>query len=311
MNTDRLRIVLLGPTASGKSTIAAQLANRLNGVVISADSRQVYSEMKIGTAVPEPELLALAPHYNVQIISPREEENIQRFLDRVSGWENEIGKKKPIIYVGGSTLYLQALLFGIDKTPTSNQENLNALKNEAKTKGIEFLFEKLKKVDPIYAGKMDGFNTQRIIRALDVYIQTGQPYSSFHNQTDYTKAPDGFVVYGLNWPREKLYERINLRVDEMLKAGLTDEVISLLKKYDASVQSLQTVGYKEPIAYLNGKFSIQEMTEEIKKNTRRYAKRQLTWFRRWPFIEWIDMGMNTPEEVIELISQKHKKVVSK
>ncbi|MFW6348736.1 MAG: tRNA (adenosine(37)-N6)-dimethylallyltransferase MiaA [Cyclonatronaceae bacterium] len=294
------RLFIIGPTASGKSDLAAELAYRLGSRVISADARQCYKYLDIGTAKPEAELLAKVPHHYISALSPggfdqpRLSESAADFRRRCDAWEARfqtiIQQKNddsapPIIYAGGSTLYLQAVLFDLDDAPPANKEHLKQLQAEADTRGLEEIYRRLRDVDPEYAARIDGLNRHRIFRALDVYMQTGRPFSSFHKRSDFEQPRPGSEVFMLNWPREMLHERINRRVDAMIEAGLVNEVRDLLEWLPEDAQALQTVGYREVIAHLKGELSHEQMIADIKTHTRRYAKRQLTWFRRWPFVK--------------------------
>ncbi len=293
-----MRIILLGPTASGKTNLSILLAEELGTSIISADSRQCYKHLDIGTAKPTRDELDKAPHFNISNLELEEEDSAVKFLERAGKWEQDIlESSEHVIYAGGSTLHLTGLIQPFDGAPDSNPENLAALNQRIEEEGIEVLFNQLQEMDPDYIPKMDGMNRQRIIRALDVWMQTGKPFSSFH-QDESIKPDSNTIVFGLHWEREKLYERINQRVDQMIEQGLIEEVQSILDNgYSKQLQSLQTVGYREVISYLGGDFTKEEMVEKIKTNTRRYAKRQLTWFRRWDFIRWLDAEKNTPEEL--------------
>ena len=284
-----MRIIILGPTASGKTELSLQLAEELGTSIISADSRQCFSLMDIGTAKPSEEELARVKHYNISNLSLDEEDSAIKFHRRANMWEQEIlNNSNHAIYVGGSTLHVTGLIQPFHKIPASNKENIAELHYRIEKEGIESLYDQLKKVDPKYIPKMDGMNRQRIIRALDVWMQTGKPFSSFHSNNK-IHPDDNTVVIGLHHLREQLYERINLRVDEMIKVGLENEVTTILEcGFKKTVQALQTVGYQEMISYFEGTFDKDTMIEKIKINTRRFAKRQLTWFRRWDFVHWLD-----------------------
>lgn len=299
------RIIIAGPTASGKSSLAVELARRMNGEIISADSRQCYKKINIGTAKPSPEQLSAVPHYNISILGLEEEDSAQNFYERCLQWIDQIEEKgKTPIIAGGSTLHLQTLVRPFDDLPSSSEENIKKLNREQKEKGTEFLYEKLKKVDPEYAESMDGQNHQRIIRALDVWMQTGKPFSSFHSNSSF-EEPENYSVYALNWPRKMLHQRIEKRCDEMLEKGLVEETKSLLDEgYAENLQSLQTVGYRQVIQYLKGEISREQMEKDFKTATRRYAKRQITWLRRWPFVTWLDADKESPEKLAGLIQEQ-------
>lgn len=314
------RLFIIGPTASGKSDLAAELASRLGSRVISADARQCYKHLTIGTAKPGPELLKKAPHHYISELSPgsyqqpRLSETAADFRRRCDSWEAEhkniILQQKgdatpppPIIYAGGSTLYLQAVLFDLDDAPRANSRNLSQLQAEAGEKGLEVLYERLQQVDPDYVQRIDGMNRHRMFRALDVYMQTGKPFSSFHKRSDFEHPRPDSEVFMLDWPRPTLHERINTRVDRMMQAGLIEEVEGLLEWLPEEAQALQTVGYREVIAYLKGRLSREQMIADIKTNTRRYAKRQLTWFRRWPFVKQLKPAEQSFESMLETLMQ--------
>ena len=296
--------MILGPTASGKTELACRLAGELDGEIISVDSRQCYKRIDIGTAKPAPEVLQEVTHYNISILNLRQGDSVVSFLERAGKWEDQIRQKgKQIVYAGGSTLHLRGVLQPMDDLPDSSPENISSLKESEKSNGIEHLYSKLEAVDPEYASEMDGFNRQRIMRALDVWMQTGRPFSSFHKSKEVT-PPGDMQVFGLSWPRKLLHERINLRVDQMIEQGLVSETQQILDDgYDPELQSLQTVGYRDVIRYLKGETTYDRMIADIKTQTRRYAKRQITWFRRWPFINWLDASEMEMEKMADVIKQ--------
>ncbi len=297
-----MRIILLGPTASGKTELSLQLAEELRTSIISADSRQCYSMMDIGTAKPSKQELDRVPHYNISNLSLDEEDSAIKFNRRAEQWEQKVlAGSEYVIYAGGSTLHLTGLIQPFSEIPDSNPENVSTLNSRIESEGLETLYEELKAIDPDYIPKMDGMNRQRIIRALDVWMQTGKPFSSFH-QNDQLAPDDSTLVFGLRHPRELLYARINKRVDAMIAQGLEHEVNEILEAgFSPDLQALQTVGYREVIAHRNGEFDRKTMIEKIKTNTRRYAKRQLTWFRRWKFVQWLDAETMTTEEMKQKI----------
>jgi len=268
--------------------------------------------MDIGTGKITPEERAGIIHYNISILDPAEDDNVQQFLKRAEAWEKELGRDYPFfLYVGGSTLYLEGLIRPLDDLPESDPEIRSELQAELNEKGIDSLYQQLNKVDPDYAAKMDGKNTQRILRALSVYRQTGKPFSTFHEQDSHPRPPEGTLVFVLTRTREHLYKRINQRVDRMIQHGLVDEVNHLIRKgYNFRSSALKTVGYTEIYNYIYGQYDLQEAIRLIKRNTRRYAKRQLTWFRRWEGVEWIDLDTLSDEEVTEFMIQQINKVVA-
>ncbi len=296
--------MILGPTASGKTGLAHNLAKQLDGEIISVDSRQCYKRIDIGTAKPGRKLLQEVRYYNISILDLSESDSAASFANRAMEWEKDIiSRGKKVIYAGGSTLHLRSILQPFDELPESSSDNLAKLEEEASSKGIESLFLKLKKVDPQYASGMDGMNRQRILRALDVWMQTGRPFSSFHQKKKIVPPPNLFV-FGLKWPRKLLHQRINKRVDYMISEGLVEETKSILHDgYAPGLQSLQTVGYRDVIRYLDGEISHEQMIADIKTQTRRYAKRQITWFRRWPFIKWLEANAMDGSELAETVKQ--------
>lgn len=297
-----MRIILLGPTAAGKTKLSLLLAEELNTSIISADSRQCYKHLNIGTAKPSPQELEKVVHYNISLLDLEEEDSAMEFQKRAAKWEKEILKNTDhVLYVGGSTLHIQSLIQPFNDMPEADEENIAKLENRIDAEGIESLYGMLKEIDPEYIHKMDGMNTQRIIRALDVWMQTGKPFSSFHNQGEIQPDKDT-IVFGLKWPREKLYDRINERVDEMIERGLIEEVKSILDAgHPKDLQSLNTVGYQEIIKYLDRKWTLEKAVEKIKTSTRRYAKRQVTWYKRWKFINWMEADEMSADEMKEVV----------
>lgn len=298
-----MRILLLGPTAVGKTSLSIRLANELDAEIISADSRQCYKYMNIGTATPTKEEQEGVPHYNLSIIDPANKDSAVSFYDRAKEWERDIQSRgKNPLYVGGSTLHVQCVIQPLDDVPEADEENITRLKKRMEKEGIESLYRQLQEVDPDYAQKMDGMNTQRIIRALDVWMQTGRAFSSFHSGSDTIEVPDDMIVIGLKRERQRIYDRINSRVEQMFNRGFLDEVESILDRgYTLDDPGLNTVGYKEAIAFLSDEISREKMVEDMKTQTRRYAKRQLSWFRRWDFINWINVDELSKNEAVDNI----------
>jgi tRNA dimethylallyltransferase len=299
------RIIISGPTASGKSSLALKLAKHMSGEIISVDSRQCYRMLDIGTAKPAAEELSEIPHHNISILNPDEPDTVADFRKRALRFADEIETRgKTVIFCGGSTLHLQSLIKPLDDMPRASEENLAELRSLEKEKGIEFLYDRLKKDDPVYAASMDGMNRQRILRALDVRMQTGKPFSSFHGSKDFS-LPEHLFIFALHHPRNDLHRRISERTDSMIRDGLIEETKSILEQgFSPKLQSLQTVGYRQVIQYLMGEISGDRMVKDIKTATRRYAKRQITWLRRWDFTDWIDMSRFTEEEAVSYIEQQ-------
>ncbi len=305
----RPSIIIAGPTASGKSSLAISLAEKIDGEIISVDSRQCFKRIDIGTAKPSQEDLNKIPHYNISVLDITEEDSVADFKKRSDQYKAEIESKgKTVIYCGGSTLHLKSLIQPLDDIPKADPKNIDMLTQKAEEKGLQSLFKKLKEVDPDYAEKMDGLNRQRIIRALDVWHQTGKPFSSFHSDDPVT-LPEDFHFFALHHPRKILHERISKRADQMIEDGLIDETEKLLDEgFSRDLQAFNTVGYKQVIQFLDGEISKDQMIKDMKTATRRYAKRQITWLRRWPFVRWINMHEETRAETVNQILDAQKEV---
>jgi tRNA dimethylallyltransferase len=278
-------IVITGPTAIGKTGLAIFLAQELKTEILSFDSRQFYKEMKIGTAVPSDEELAAIPHHFIQNLSIHDEYSVGDFeRDAQKKIEELFQIHDNLLFVGGSGLYEKAVTEGLDEFPDVEPEIRQNLIYEFDVNGIEALQEELKIADPDYYEKVDLNNPVRIIRALEIYRGTGKPYSSFR-KNNFSTRNFNVIKIVLELPREEVYERINKRVDLMMGEGLLDEVKSLYPF--KHLNSLQTVGYRELFDYLDDKIDLDFAIEEIKKNTRRYAKRQLTWYRKDERAKWL------------------------
>ena len=284
-------IVIVGPTCSGKTGLALLLAEMLGSEIISADSRQIYKLLDIGTAKPIDSELKKIKHYFIDTLDPSDDFNASKFEKEAEAIIKHLHSKNKIpIVVGGSGLYIKALIDGIAETAESDITLKNGLLELRKKFGNEYLFNELKKVDPLSAEKMLPQNWKRVIRALEVFRLTGKPISSHHTNQK-KKNHLKYFQFGILWEREILNKRIENRVDEMIKAGLVEEVNNiLLKGYSKNHNALNTVGYKEIMEHLDGKFSIERAIELIKRNTRRYAKRQMTWFRADKRIKWFDIN---------------------
>ncbi len=294
-------LTIAGPTAVGKTEMSLEVAERLGAEIVSVDSRQVYRELTIGTAAPSPEALDRVPHHFVGERSVRDplsagayaemaNERIHAILDRGN---------QPLV-VGGATLYLHALQYGLADIPDVDDEVRMRLEKRLEQEGKEALYEELQEVDPKQAAETDPTKTQRVIRALEVYHGTGRTLSYYHDHQP--EPPFDYVTVVLNRDRERLYERINRRVDRMLEDGLLDEVRSVMDIDGVQLDEppLSTIGYREPIQHLRGEVEYDEMVRLIKRNTRRYAKRQLTWFRRYDEYHWRHAPETTPEEILRV-----------
>lgn len=308
-----MHILLIGPTAVGKTALSVDLARDLDAEIISVDSRQCYKYLNIGTATPSKNERGKVPHYNLSIIDPAVKDSVVNYENRSRGWRQDIeGRNKNVLFVGGSTLHVQCTIRPLDDVPEADESNIAQLETQIEKEGIEPLYKKLRDIDPGYAQKMDGMNTQRIVRALDVWMQTGQPFSSFHSNDGTLTVPANMIVFGLKRNRQILYDRINERVDRMFEAGFLQEVESILNRgYDLEDPGLNTVGYKQAIRYLEGNMSRSQMVKDIKTQTRRYAKRQLSWFRRWDFIRWIDLDQKSGKKAQNFIRKQVAAKVNK
>ncbi len=302
MTPTRSIIVITGPTAIGKTALSIAIANELNCPVISADSRQFFKEMNIGTAKPTVHEMQGVTHYFIDSHSINEDYNVGKFeTDVLSLLEKIFQTNDHVILVGGSGLYIDAVCKGFDDLPEADPETRNKVNSLFETKGIEGLQELLKELDLIYYNQVDLNNPQRLSRALEVCITTGKPYSNLRKGKS-TKRNFNTIKIGLNTSRELLYARINARVDDMMATGLLNEVKSLLPY--KHLNALQTVGYKELFSYLENKTELYSAIELIKQNTRRFAKRQLTWFRKDQEIKWFEP--NEVEKILEYIKGKLK-----
>ena len=295
-------IVIGGPTACGKTGFSIKLAKKINGEIISADSMQVYRYMDIGTAKVTPEEADGVPHYLIDEFDPDEEYNVMLFQQKAKAYMEEIwAKGKTPILVGGTGFYINALLYDNDFTETENDTSYREeCYKLAQEQGPEVLFERLKEVDPEYAEIMHANNVKRVTRALEYHYLTGQKFSEHNAEQKEKETPYDAAVIILNMDREKLYERIELRIDIMMQEGLLEEVKGLLDKgYTPDLVSMQGIGYKEFIPYFNGECTLEEAVTQLKTNTRRFAKRQLTWFRRQIDGLWVDLTENTVDTVME------------
>lgn len=293
LSKNKTLITVVGPTAIGKTSLSIELAQHFRTEIISCDSRQFYEEMRIGTAVPEYYELEAVPHHFIQNRSIFEDYNVGDFeKDALNKLDYLFKKKDIVIMVGGSGLYVNAVLKGFDEFPSVDPKIREDLNQMAENEGLAKLQEMLKSLDIETYNSIALDNPQRVKRALEICIGSGLPYSSYKNKP---RKPREFnsIKIGLNGDRQKIYDRINLRVDLMIENGLIREAKSLEKHKE--LNALQTVGYRELFAYFKGDFSKEFAIEEIKKNTRRFAKRQLTWFRKDPEILWFDYETDTKE----------------
>lgn len=285
-------VVIVGPTAVGKTKLSIDLAKALNGEIVSADSMQIYRYMDIGTAKPTPEERQGIPHHMIDVIDPDQEFSVAEYQRLATKAIDDIHRRNKLpIVVGGTGLYVKSLLYPMNFTDASYDPELRKqLQHEAEVRGKEYLHKKLQAVDPKTAARLHPNDVRRVIRALEVYHLTGKPMSEYNQELEKMGYRYNVAMIGLTMDRAKLYERINQRVDEMIQKGLLYEVKQLLDKgYTRDMISMQGLGYKELIDYFQGKISLEEAIYVLKRETRRYAKRQLTWFRAQKDIEWINV----------------------
>lgn len=293
-------IVVQGPTGIGKSKLSMKLAEYFHTEIISADSRQIFKELSIGTAAPTPQELTTIPHHLIHSHSIHENYNASRFeTEALSIIRSLFEKHKLLIMTGGSMLYVDAVCKGIDEQPDMDPLIREKISLEYKNNGIEYLRLKLKKLDPQYYDQVDLKNPKRLIRAIEVCLMTGRPFSSFRTE-QVKERPFQILKIGLNMDREKLYERINQRVDQMMEEGLEDEARNISPF--RHLNSLNTVGYKELFSWFDGEITKEKAIELIKRNSRHYARKQLTWLRKDKQINWFEPDQK--EEIIHFIEQK-------
>ena len=297
-------IIIAGPTAVGKSDIAVKLAKDIKGQIISADSIQVYKGMDIGSAKIAKDEMGGIKHHLIDVLDPREEFGVNVFQDMSKEAISQIYRDNELpIVVGGTGFYIQGLLYDIDfNDEEGDKEYRNKLTAMSELPhGKEKLYDRLKELDPDYAASLHYNNVKRVIRALEYHKHTGRLFSEYNREQSERKSPYDFLYFALNLPREELYERIDKRVNIMFDMGLVDEVVALKEKgYTGNLQSMQGIGYREIWSYIDGEISLEEAKELIKKNTRHFAKRQLTWLRREKDVIFIDKEKYSGDrEIIE------------
>ncbi len=298
--------VIGGPTASGKSKLAVELAKKVNGEIISADSMQIYKEMNIGTAKVNKEEMQGVQHYLVDFVSPDERYSVSNFKkDAEKAIEEILEKGKTPIVVGGTGLYIDSLIYGIEfqneEVDLEYREKLNKIADE---KDLESLYKKAQEIDPEAMKKISINDRKRIIRVLEIYHKTGKTKTEQELQSRKNEVKYEYKVFAITMDREKLYERIEKRIDFMIEQGLIEEVKQILEKYHTFPTAMQGLGYKEVVEYLEGSCTKEEMIEKIKKETRHYAKRQLTWFRKNKETIWLDGEKSTDENVSIILGLK-------
>jgi len=295
-------VVICGPTASGKSSAALELAQHLGAEIINADSMQVYKYMDIGTAKPSSEERRLVRHHLIDILYPDEEFSAALFREEARQTIAEVSaREKKAMVVGGTGLYIKALTSGLIRGGEVDPAIRSRLQAEAQAKGRENLYRRLEEVDPAAASRLHPHDTYRIIRALEVYERTGRPISALRQTHLFQEEPYHVLKIGLMTERGNLYQRIDVRVDAMIRKGLREEVRHLLEMgYTSTIKAMQSLGYKQMVAHLQGEYDLAEATRRIKRDTKRYAKRQITWFKADTKIHWAAYPKNR-EAVFRMI----------
>lgn len=295
-------IVICGPTASGKTALSIELAKKIDGEVVSADSMQIYKDMDIGSAKVTPEEMDGIKHYLIDFVRPDERYSVANYKqDAKKAIEEIIAKGKTPIVVGGTGLYVDSLIYEIEYNDIKiDEEYRKELENIKEKAGLEVLYQKALEIDPQAMEKISSNDSKRIMRVLEIYHSTGKTKTQQELESRTKEVPYNYKVFAINMDREKLYDRINRRVDIMIKRGLIKEVENLLAKYKEFPTAMQGLGYKEVKDFLQGDLSYEDMVDKIKQESRRYAKRQLTWFRKNKDTIWID-GLNDTNENINII----------
>ena len=302
MKSKKAVLVVTGPTGIGKTGLSIKLAQHFNCPIISADSRQVFKELKIGTAAPNEDELKAAPHFLIGTKSIEDYYSAYEYEQEALDLANRLFEKNDLIIItGGSMLYIDAFCNGIDELPTIDTELRKDLQEQYKAKGLEYFRKQLKILDPTFYNQVDLKNPKRVIRALEICLMTGKPYSSLRTNTK-KERPFHIIKTALDMDRQALHHRINLRVDNMIADGLEEEARSLHHK--AHLNALNTVGYRELFQCFNGSISREKAIELIKRNSRRYARKQLSWYRRDKEITWFTP--DNPNEVIKFVESNLK-----
>lgn len=298
-------IVIGGPTASGKTGLSVELAKRINGQIVSADSMQIYKEMDIGTAKVTKEEMQGIKHYMIDIVSPDKRYSVAEFkVDAENAIEEIIRNGYTPIVVGGTGLYINSLIYNINYQDLEfDKEYREYLEEKVQTEGLEKLYEQAKKIDEEAVAKISPNDKKRILRILEIYNQTGKTKTELERISREEPPKYNYKVYAINYERSKLYDRINLRVDKMLEEGLVQEVRNIKEKYKEFPTAMQGLGYKEVVQYLENRCTYNEMVEKIKQESRRYAKRQITWFKAIKDIVWLDAEEGTQKN-IEIILEE-------
>lgn len=302
-------IVICGPTASGKTALSIELAKQVNGEIVSADSMQIYKDMNIGTAKPTTEEMKGIKHYLIDFVSPDERYSVADYKkDAKKAIKQIIDKGKVPIIVGGTGLYIDSLIYEIEYPNIEFEEKYRKkLEEEADNKGLERLYEKAKKIDEKAIEKISKNDRKRILRILEIYHATGKNKTEQEIESRKNEVEYDYKIYALKWDREKLYERINKRVDIMIERGLIEEVKEIYNKYSKFPTAMQGLGYKEVVWYLENKMTKEEMIDKIKQETRRYAKRQMTWFRKNKQTVWLNAEDDIQGIICTILNREFEK----
>jgi tRNA dimethylallyltransferase len=303
------RILIIGVTASGKGKLAFELANQLNGEIISVDSMKVYRQLNIGTAKPPVEKRKQIPYHLIDVVEPSESFSVAGFLELAEAAVKDIlSRNKPVVAVGGTALYIKSMLYGLFEGPGADEKIREELKEQVKTEGLVQLYAQLQKIDPEAAARISANDQRRIVRALEVYRLTGKPISSFQSQWKQASSND-WTIIGLRREKTEESKRINARVKKMLDDGLVDEVKNLLAEPNPlSKQAASAIGYAEIIDHLSGPTTLDDAIELIKKNTRKFAKQQRTWFKTFPNVHWLGVA---PDETADSVLNRAQEIVSR
>ena len=299
-------IVICGPTASGKTRLSIELAKQINGEIVSCDSMQIYKDMTIGTAKPTQEEMQGIKHYLIDCVSPEIRYSVADYKKEATNAIKEIiAKGKVPIIVGGTGLYLESLIYGIEYNEIEiDIEYRKTLEEIEKNEGLEKLYEMAKQIDGKAIEKISQNDKKRIFRILEIYHSTGKTKTELEVESRKNGPDYDYILFGINMDRDKLYDRINRRVDIMIKEGLIEEVKKLLNKYNEFPTAMQGLGYKEVVTYLDGKICKEKKKKKIKMETRRYAKRQITWFKKYKNLKWLN-GLENVNENIRIILEEY------
>lgn len=297
-------IVICGPTASGKTSLSIELAKKLDGEIVSADSMQIYQEMNIGTAKPTIEERQGIPHYVLDFVSPEERYSVADYKKEAKKAIRQIIQKGKVpIVVGGTGLYIDSLIYEIEYPNIEFDETYRKqLEEQVKKEGLEKLYERAKKIDPLAIQKISKNDEKRILRILEIYQATGKTKTEQEIESRKNPVEYDYQVYALKWDREILYQRINQRVDLMLEQGLLEEVKKIAEKYKKFPTAMQGLGYKEVVQFFKGEMTKEEMVEKLKMETRRYAKRQMTWFRKNKQTIWLEGQAQIEDKVKQIVN---------